>query len=243
MMELSTAVSSKISDLAQELDIVANNLANVSTVGFKRRINCFSQSLSAQQAGSESAEQSTSELTTVFDFSQGSMNRTERPLDLALCGKGIFVIETPEGLRYSRNGMFRLNQNNQIVDLSGRFVSGQAGPITVPPNVGPSQINVNSDGSISAAGASIGRFRVVDFGEDEGKLISAGANCFRAPEDLKPNEAANVVVRQGYQEASNVKLVEELVNMVMVTRLYESNMKFLDARRDTAKSLIGLATS
>jgi flagellar basal-body rod protein FlgF len=104
-------------------------------------------------------------------------------------------------------------------------------------------LNVSSDGRISADGVSIGQFRVVEFPSDEGRLVPAGNTCFRAPKDVEPVEADMPVVRQGYQEASNVKVVDELVNMITVSRLYESNMRLVNTTKDTTSSMINVAMS
>jgi flagellar basal-body rod protein FlgF len=181
------------------------------------------------------------DLYATLDFSQGSLIETGRSLDFALCGKGFFVIETPDGPLYTRNGMFRLDQNGQIVDSAGRIIAGEAGPISIPPDAGLSQISVSSDGSISAAGVPAGKFRLVDFKGTEGELIAAGLNCFHAPETAVPQLPENLIVKQGVQEGSNVQLVEELVDMIMVTRLYEANMKFMSVGKDTSESLMNVA--
>ena len=240
MSGIAEQVSTSIDALTKEFNIIAHNLANVSTVGFKRRCNAFSKALEAQNA--ETYSPGTIDLNSVFDFSQGSTVETGRPLDFALHGKGFFVIETPEGPLYSRNGTFNANQNSQIVDSLGRIVAGQAGPITVPGNVGISQLNVSSDGTISAAGIAIGKFRLVDFDENESKLIPIGDSCYRMPdENIQPIEADNIVVKQGYQEASNVQVIDELVDMILVSRLYEANMKSLTATKETSSSLLSVA--
>ena len=177
----------------------------------------------------------------VLDFSQGSLIESGRSLDFALCGKGFFVIETPEGPLYTRNGMFRLNDNGHIVDSSGRIVAGDAGPITVPPQVGLSQISVSTDGNIMAAGNAIGMFKLVDFNENQGKLESVGINCYSVPENVVPAAAENLIVKQGFQESSNVQMVEELVDMMMVSNLYQANMKFISAGGEATQSLMSVA--
>jgi len=239
--EITAQISTKIDGLTREFNIISHNLANISTAGFKRRCNTFSKSLMAQGAGTKAEAGGEIDLETTFDFSQGAVVQTGRSLDFALCGKGFFVIETSEGPLYTRNGMFRLDQNGQIVDTSGRIVAGQGGPISIPPNVGLSQISVSSDGSVSAAGAPVGKFRLVDFKDNEDELIAAGTNCFRISESIRADAAENVIVKQGFQESSNVQLVEELVDMIMVSRLYEANMKFISAKKDISKSILGVA--
>jgi len=244
MSEITDQISSSTDALMQEFYIITHNLANVSTVGYKRRCNAFSRSLEAQGEVSETYSPGDIDLDSVFDFSQGSITETGRPLDFALYGKGFFVIETPEGPLYTRNGTFLTNQTGQIVDTQGRIVAGEGGPITVPSGTALSQLNVSSDGSISAGGAAIGKFRVVDFGDNENKLVPAGGNCYLMPEeDIEPVAVERIVVKQGYQESSNVKMVDELVDMIMVTRLYEANMKLLSTQREASSSIIGVAMS
>lgn len=240
MAGIADQVSTSIDALTEEFNIIAHNLANVSTVGYKRRCNAFSKSLEAQDA--ESYSPGTIDLNSIFDFSQGNVVETGRRLDFALYGKGLFVIETPEGPLYARNGTFQTNQNSQIVDSQGRIVAGQGGPITIPGSVGISQLNVATDGTISAGGIAIGKFRLVDFGENENKLVPAGNSCYRMPdENILPLEAENIVVKQGYQEASNVQIIDELVDMILVSRLYEANMKTLTAKKEASSSLLSVA--
>ncbi len=235
-------VSTSIEALTQEFEIITHNLANVSTVGYKRRCNAFSKILDEQPAAVETYSPGSVELNWVLDFSQGNAVETGRPLDCALHGKGFFVIETPEGPLYTRNGIFSTNQNGQIVDSQGRIVAGEAGPITIPTNVGISQLNISSDGSISAGGTAIGKFRLVDFQDDEDKLAPAGDNCYRMPDaNIVPVAAANIVVKQGYQEGSNVKIIDELVDMIMVARLYEANMKSITATQEASDSIMSVA--
>jgi flagellar basal body rod protein FlgG len=225
----------------QEFHIITHNLANTSTTGYKRICNAFSKSLESPATASETYSPGTVDLNSVFDFSQGSVVKTNRPLDFALYGKGFFVIETPQGPLYTRNGAFQTNQNGQIVDSDGRVVAGQAGLITIPATVALSQLYVSNDGSISADGVTIGKFRLVDFAENENKLVAVGANCFQMPDEDVRALPAESVVRQGYQEASNVKIVDELVDMIMVARLYEANMKIVTAQREASSSLMGVA--
>jgi flagellar basal-body rod protein FlgF len=242
MSEVTGQVSSSINALMREFDIIAHNLANVSTVGYKRKCNAFSKSLEAQGVGQQNNPAGKIELNSEFDFSQGSIVETGRPLDCALYGRGFFVIETPAGPLYTRNGVFSANQNGQIVDSAGRIVAGGAGPITIPAGAALSELHVRSDGSISIGDTAIGKLRVVDFQDSEDKLVPAGENCYRMPEqDIVPIEAGNVVVKHGYQEGSNVKMIDELVDMLMVSRLYEANMKFVSAQKEASSSLLSVA--
>ena len=242
MSEIMPQVSSSINALMREFEVITHNLANVSTVGYKRRCNAFLKSLEAQKAGAETYSPGNIELKSALDFSQGNVAETGRPLDFALFGKGFFVIETPKGPLYTRNGVFHKNQNGQIIDSQGRIVAGEAGPITIPSDVVISQMSVSSDGNISAGGTTIGKFQLVDFEDNEAKLVPTGESCYRMPDKkIQPVAAENIAVRQGFQEVSNVKIIDELVDMIMVSRLYEANMKFVSAQKEISSSIIGVA--
>jgi len=238
--DLGAQVSASLDALTREFDIVAHNLANASTAGFKRRCNAFTKALESQTS-TQGDGSSPEEAQTALDFSQGGLIQTDRTLDFALYGKGFFVIETTDGPLYTRHGVFQTNPNGQVVDLSGRVVAGVAGPISLPADVDPSQISVSADGRISAAGAGIGQFRVVEFPDTEDQLVPVGNTCLRAPTGVEPVEATSPVIKQGYQETSNVKVVDELVNMITVSRLYEANMRLVSVNKDTTSSMINVA--
>jgi len=240
-IDMNSQVTSSITSLEQEFSAIAHNLANVNTVGYKRIVTSFSEALEAQQNGA-AADSSEAKLNLGLDFSQGlSFIETGRSLDVALYGKGFFVVETPEGPLYTRNGSFRVNQNGQIVDSAGRVVAGEAGPITIGADAAVSQVNISQDGTVSADGQELGKFRLVEFGENGDALMPAGNSCFKAPEDVEPKGAESVAVRQGYLESSNVKMVNELVSMMMVSRLYEANMKLVSTKREASNGLMSVA--
>ena len=242
MSEIMPQVSSSLNALMQEYETITNNLANVSTAGYKRRCNAFSKSLQGQMADADKYLAGNIESNSSLDFSQGNLSETGRTLDFALHGKGFFVIETPNGPLYTRNGIFHTNQNGQIINSEERIVAGEGGPITIPSDVGIPQVSVSSDGSISAGGIIIGKFQLVDFQDNEDKLVPTGNSCYRMPDkNIQPVAAENIIVRQGNQEVSNVKMIEELVDMIMVTRLYEANMKFIAARKEVASSITSAA--
>jgi flagellar basal-body rod protein FlgF len=239
--EVSTQVSSSLNALMKEFDVITQNLANVSTTGYKRRCSNFSAALAAQISDAGEGENANVIAPGQIDFSQGNVIETGRPLDVALDGKGFFVIETPDGPLYTRHGVFRMNQNGQIVDGQGRMVAGDAGPLSVPAEVDTSEIRIGDDGRIFARGSLVGQFRIVDFAKAGEALKPVGYNCFQAAKDAELATAETVVTKQGYQEASNVQVVEEMVNMIMVSRIYEANTKLLNAKKDTSNSAIGVA--
>ena len=241
MPDIAGQIGASIDSLTREFELITNNMANINSTGYKRNCNYFSRVLQSQISGADEDVSFDVGLSSAIDFSQADISYTGRTLDVALAGKGFFVIETPDGPLYTRNGVFEANQNGQIVNLSGNIVAGQNGAINIPREVAISDVHISSDGSISAAGAQIGKFRLVDFGDNEDKLVPQGAGCFTLSEDISADDAENVVVKQGYQESSNVQMVEELVDMMMVTRLYEANMKSITATKTASDSLISLA--
>lgn len=241
MTDVAAQVSASLNALTREFDIIAHNLANVSTTGYKRRLHGFSQAMDSQSGTAAGASDGGGSSSDGFDFSQGHLVETGRTLDVALYGKGFFTIETPEGPLYTRHGVFRTNQNGQVVDSEGRVVAGADGPLNIPTETSITAVSVNQSGQISANGAPIGQFRVVDFPGEEDQLIAVGLGCFQAPKDIKPVATEETLIRQGCQEASNVQMVEELVSMIMVTRTYEANVKLVNVKKDTSNSVIGVA--
>ena len=238
--------ASTLEALTEQYRAIAHNLANVSTAGYKRRCTSFVQHLQALAGpGVVSSDAASATIGTVVgvtsvDFTQGALVSTGRPLDLALNGKGFFVLETPEGPLYTRSGVFRTNQNGQLVDAAGRTVAGEGGPIVIPSSVSMLTVGVSTDGAVSADGTGIGKLRVVEF-EDESALIPAGGNAFLAPATETPTPSAGTAVKQRFQEAANVTPVQELVGLIAVTRMYEANLKAIQVQDERMKELLQVA--
>jgi len=244
-IETTTDMAAALSTLTHQYETIAHNLANASTVGYKRRLTVFALPDGSAGGAAPSGPAATGTAPTVtesnfVDFSQGALVHTGRPLDAALHGKGFFVLETDRGDRYTRNGIFRTNAQGRLVDAQGRMVAGEGGPLTIPPTVSPMQVEIAEDGRILAAGAEIGKLRVVEF-EDPNVLDPVGDSAFEAPAGIRPDPAADTTVHQGFQEASNVKSVHELVALIQVARLYEANVKIVQAAGDRGKELIRVA--
>lgn len=231
-----TAISSSLAALTNEYETITNNLANANTIGFKRHRNSFTKSLDAPQGNNLDA----GKLDSAIDFSQGSLTYTGSRFDMSLSGKGFFVIETPEGPLYTRNGLFQLNSQGHLVDMEGRTVAGKDGPLIFPRDMSAADMHVSEDGVIKVKDNTIGQLKLADFGANEPKLVPVGKNCFAAPKNIN-SEIAKTAVKQGYQEASNVAAVEEMVDLISITRLYQANMKLLTNNSDNSKSLLGVA--
>ncbi len=236
-------LSSRIEALTWEYETVAQNLANMSTAGYKRTLNSFSRELLSKLSENPDTMPEDGSITAVStrDYSQGQLVKTDRPLDIAIQGKGFFVVETEEGPLYTRNGVFQIQRDGRLVDLNGRNVGGMDGPIILPASVNEQSLSVSEDGSLRSGTTSLGRIRIVDFGADESRLTAKGFNCYTAPADAVSTPASNATLHQGYQESSNVRSVEEMVNLMVVSRMYETTMSVLRKRQDYSRAILTVA--
>src|ERR1017187_7645878 len=167
----------------RSIDVIANNPANASTPGFKREAAKFEEFIvQVRPAEDQTAPQSLSfvkDAGVMRDLGQGELRSTGAPLDFAINGKGYFTVQTPAGMRYTRDGHFTLDQNGQLVTSDGYPVQGDGGAITITPDDG--NVSVGPDGTISSIlnGASnqIGKLQIVDFA-NERTMIKQGANLY-----------------------------------------------------------------
>jgi flagellar basal-body rod protein FlgF len=236
-------IGSSLSALSTQYRGLTHNLANANTTGFKKRRSLFAQALDKQTGASSSAPGARSgkiQETSIIDFSQGALTRTGRPLDVAISGEGLFVIETSSGPLYTRNGTFTTNDRGQIVDSAGRTVAGTGGPIILPAGASASQVSISSDGQVSANGQVIGSLRIVEF-KDKTLLTPAGQGTFRADPGAQPGVPEEISVQQRFQESSNVSVVEELVDLITVTRMYEANLRSMSAKDDQTEHILNVA--
>lgn len=236
-------IASSINALTNEYYTISNNLANINTTGFKRTVNSFSKELAKQMGSGEemSALSGEIDLDSKLDFSPGTMLGTNRRLDTALSGNGFFVIETPKGPLYTRSGVFNVNSAGQLTNVSGDLVAGSDGPVVIPNGISEGQLSIGNDGSISSDGVNLGQIKIVDFPGRENELIPTGLNNYLAPKGLTATAAASPMLRQGYRENSNVQQMQEVVDLMMVSRLYAANMNLLKKRSENAKTMLDVA--
>ncbi len=224
--------------LRNQMDVVANNIANASTPGFKAEMMLMSEvELPAERGVDLSYVQ---DFATARDFSPGSVRATGNPLDLAVQGDGFFAVQTPDGVRYTRVGRFQLDANGTLVTSQGYPVLAGGGPVTLDPDDGP--VNVAEDGSIStdlAFGGQqqvvAGKLDLVDFA-DRGQLAPAENNLFDA-KDQQPT-AATGKIAQGMLEDSNVRPIIEMTSLIEVTRNYQAMQRFLDSEHERQRRAI-----
>ncbi|MGE5314676.1 MAG: flagellar basal-body rod protein FlgF [Acidobacteriota bacterium] len=214
-----------------KMEVIANNLANVDTTGFKKE-NVFLQVLDQEQALQrekaglgELAELDAREFT---DYTQGSFKTTSDPLDVALLGDGFFAVETPQGIRYTRNGNFSLAQDGTIQTATGYPVLGTSGRLKIDnwSKLSTADISISSRGELLVDKVLAGQLRVVDFPKPY-ELEKEGTSLFK-PKDprTQPVDAdANTTVKQGMLEESNIDAIEEMVAMIELNRTYETDQR------------------
>ncbi len=217
--------------LMQEMQVVANNLANSSTTGYKTDRAIFAEFLVGTGPSQDSLSMG-GLAGHAFKFEHGALNLTGGQFDLAVQGEGFFVLQTAEGPRLTRAGHFQLSPESTLVDGAGNSVLGAGGnPITLPEDA--TQIMIGNDGSISANGQLIDRVGVVIA---QGDLLRDSNTLFSAPGGYAQFEEATVV--QGALEQSNVSPVLEVARMIEVQRAYEAGQAMLEREDDLINQLI-----
>jgi len=211
----------------QALDTAAANLANTQTPGYRAEREFFRSAL----LGPDS---SNSQLGLVvnnygllggdhLNMNQGSINQTGNPLDLAIEGQGFFQIQTPNGLRYTRDGNFRRTPQGQLVTNSGFPVLSTAGrPIQVPPG----EVSIGSSGILSSAGGAVATIAVYGFAPTD-QLTPEGANQYIAPAGSKPTLTKDAAVHQGALEAANEDVIQGTLDLIVMQRQAEMMQKAL----------------
>ena len=220
------------SGLMREMQLIANNIANASTAGFRREGVVFSEyvrrlddapSLSMAHASARHV-----------DLTPGETEMTGAAFDFAIEGEGFFLVETPQGNRLTRAGMFTPSAEGELVNPDGHRLLDQGGaPVFVPPDAG--QIMLSSDGTLSAGDEPIARIGLWQPAAD-GDLQHEGGTLFRTTQGEVPQDGGRMA--QGRIEASNVNPMSELARMVEVQRAYEAGQSFLDREDDRLRTVI-----
>ena len=223
--------------LAQKQDQIANNLANVNTTAFKQSglFTSAYQNLLQNDNGQVFANRGHKVDQVYVDHTEGAMRKTGDPLDLCLRGSGFFKLFTNDGVRYTRNGNFSIDNMGLLVTDDGSKVMGTEGFIRVEPN---EKISISEKGEVIQNGYSKGVIKIVDFMKPY-ELRRCGNSRF-APIDpgaveLKPD---NTTVRQGYLEGSNVDMIRNMVQMISAHRNYEADQKALHAQDETLEKAV-----
>lgn len=229
----------------KRLDTVTNNLANASTTGFKRegltsksfdqiltvKLNDLSVPYLNEGIGKMSLGVKIGENYT--DYSQGSLKETGNTYDLALAGNGFFTISYTDkkgntSEKYTRDGEFTMDSEGYLRTLEGDYVQGEGGAIMIP--VETSEVSIRDNGDIYADGEYVDSLRIVDF-EDYNNIEKFGENLYNVVDGATETEST-AAVKQGYLEMSNINVVKEMVEMITISRAYESNQKLIQTEDD-----------
>lgn len=218
--------------LMREIRVIANNVANMNTTGFRAQNMIFSEYVKSTDSAADSLSMSTGRIAIPLS-DQGNISLTGGALDLAIEGDGFFLIATPDGERLTRAGHFTTTATGDLVNQDGYNVLDAGGtPVFVPPSA--NGVSIGADGTLSADGQPIGRIALVR-PEDPLSLLHTGGTSF-ATEAWQPDETSRI--RQGALEDSNVNVVTQMARMIEVQRAYELGQKFLDQEDERMKSVI-----
>ena len=231
----------------RKMEVIANNLANVNSTGYKKDRLAFKALMTPfpSSKGSEPTkslllqpDKSNSNVSYVAvseqytDHEPGTMKQTNSELDMALDGPGYFSVSTEEGIRYTRNGNFRLNSEKQIVNQKGQPVLSEQGePIVITAE--GTEISIDSYGNIFVGSgersANIGKIKFVDF-ENKETLEKIGDNLFFQSDTEADEKPVNdTKLRQGFLEGSNITATDEMTNMISTVRLFETYQKIIQS--------------
>jgi len=233
---MSAIAASGLRARMESLDLLANNVANASTNGYKSDREFYSLYVAPEAQDSDSPSTMPVIERPWVDLSQGLVRSTGNPLDLALNGKGFFSVDGPSGPLYTRNGSFHLAADGKLVTADGYPVRGASGTPLTAQNSLP--IEITADGVIHQDGKVIGQLSVADFSSTAG-LAKQGGNYFRVVDpSLKPNAPSGTSVEQGKVEDSNSAAAESAVRLVSIMRQFEMLQKAVLISSEMSKQAI-----
>jgi flagellar basal-body rod protein FlgF len=232
--------------LERQMDVVANNVANVNTNGYKADRSMFQEYLASGAhednfLGTDRRVSYVQDRATFHDFSQGAIEETRNPLDVAIDGGGFLVVQTPAGERYTRDGALQINNQGQLVTAGGNPVLGNSGPIVFQST--DKQVSIASDGNVTVLEGTSridsvrGKLRVVSFAQAQ-NLQKEGSNLYSAGQGNAAQPDTSSKLRQGFVEKSNVNSVLEMSRMIEVTRTYTQISNLLQQQSDLHKTAI-----
>lgn len=223
--------------IRNQLDVIANNLANMSTPGFRGERVIFKEYLqsSPKVAGLSFVQ----DYGVVRDLSPGNLERTGNPLDVAINGPGYFSVQTPQGTMYTRDGRWQLDAEGTIVNSSGYPILGDSDQPIILGEDQRGAIVIGRDGNISSAGGlALGRLKVSSF-DNEQLLRKAGGNLYSADEEgALPQVVQAPQISQGMVENSNVAPIVEMTNLIEVSRTYQTIQKVIEAENERQRKAV-----
>lgn len=222
-----STVAAAMDQKIMQMEHITNNLANASTPGFKAEHLLI---LNALRDESKPGDNAASLNSLVVDFARGISQRTDNPLDLYLQGDGFFVVQTKEGLAYSRKGDFTVNSLNQLVTQAGDPVVGEGGPITLKNG----KIHIAENGSVFVDESQVGKLRIVDFANRQ-NLRNAGGGLYIDNGTAGVRKVDRPDISSGSIELSNVNVINEMAGMIDIHRSFETYQKIIQTLTDLDK--------
>lgn len=227
-------VSSHMLSQRNKLNMVADNVANSNTAGYKKLDMTFDEIVSRKQAKEVGSFVSLGQMH--YDFTQGGMTRTDSQLDVAIQGKGFFAIDREGQTQYTRNGHFSLSPAGELVTDAGDLVlDNNGGAIAIPAD--SISISITKDGTISNQNGPIAQLGVFSMAEPN-KLIRAGASGYIYEGADQPALAETSALIQGHVEDSNINSIEETVNLTEVNRAYQSSARLVQSIEDLEQRVV-----
>jgi len=230
------ATLTRQSGLMREMQIVAQNIANVSTTGYRAEGLVFSEFVRRTEGG-PSLSMARGNIP-VTSRAQGPLSQTGSPFDFAVEGEGFFLVETPNGERLTRAGAFSLSADGDLVTAGGyRVLDAGGAPVFVPPDI--REPGLAADGTLSGDGrplAQLGLFRP----SEDGNLTHAGDNLYEAPAGFEPLPEGRIM--QGFLEGSNVNPVGQIARLIEVQRAYEMGQSFLETENQRVRDALDTFT-
>lgn len=236
MSTLSYTTLTRQTGLLSEMQVVANNIANASTTGYRQEGVIFAEYVHNARGGPSLSMAHASARN--ISLQQGALTETGGRFDLAIEGPGFFLVETDTGERLTRAGSFAVSAIGDLVTPDGhRILDGGGAPIFVPPDA--TDFSVAADGTISAAGRPLGQIGLVR-PADPTDLVREGGTLFRADSGVEPVEGGRIL--QGFLENANVDPILQVARMIEVQRAYELGQSFLDADNERLRETIQALT-
>ena len=225
--------------LQREMDVIANNVANVDTAGFKLEslmVETDTEHLPVDPTNVNLPNVNFSlDAGVIRDFSQGALKETGGPLSMAIQGQGFFRVMTPNGERYTRDGRFQLDAQGRVTTADGNPVQGDGGDIVLDPTKGAPK--VAADGTVSQQNQTVGKIAVVTF-SSLAALTKQGDGLYSNDSNLQPTPTTDAQVRQGMLESSNVNPITQITQMIQVSRAYENIANMMDQTSQLSSSAV-----
>ncbi len=229
------------------LEVLSNNIANINTIGYKGEKTIFSLVEETDTQTPEVTPEDTQPLSpyapgfsTIIDFSQGAVQQTGNPLDVAIEGQGFLSVQTPDGVQYTRQGSFTLNTEGVLTTPDGYPVLGEGGEISLEPGV----VEIDMEGRLYVDGDEIDRLQITDF-PNQDALKKAGNGRFTATDEaIRREQPESTRLSQGYLENANVNTIQAMTEMIETSRAFEAYQKVIQSADEaTSKSIHEVGSS